>query len=76
LDTKRHAFPRFFFVSDDELLAVLGSSDPTSIQVHMLKLFDNVKMLQFGRGNMRIVGMTSSEGEGFKFRYAEPTSLN
>lgn len=33
LDTKRNAFARFFFISDDELLSVLGSSDPTSIQV-------------------------------------------
>ena len=38
----------FYFISDDELLSVLGSSDPTSIQVHMLKLFDNVKELKFG----------------------------
>ena len=49
LDTKRNAFSRFYFISDDELLSVLGSSDPTSIQVHMLKLFDNVKELKFGR---------------------------
>ena len=48
LDTKRNAFSRFYFISDDELLSVLGSSDPTSIQVHMLKLFDNVKELKFG----------------------------
>lgn len=34
----------FFFISDDELLSVLGSSDPTSIRVHLLKLFDNVKV--------------------------------
>lgn len=33
LDTKRNSFPRFFFISDDELLSVLGSSDPKSIQV-------------------------------------------
>jgi dynein heavy chain len=49
LDTKRNAFSRFYFISDDELLSVLGSSDPTSIQVHMLKLFDNVKELIFTR---------------------------
>lgn len=41
LDTKRAAFPRFYFISDDELLAVLGTSDPASVQEHMLKLFDN-----------------------------------
>lgn len=35
------AFLRFYFISDDELLAILGTSDPTSVQEHMLKLFDN-----------------------------------
>lgn len=41
VDTKRCAFPRFYFISDDELLSILGTSDPTSVQEHMLKLFDN-----------------------------------
>eukprot|EP00644_Phytophthora_capsici_P007267 jgi/Phyca11/16825/fgenesh1_pg.PHYCAscaffold_22_\ len=68
LDTKRNSFPRFFFISDDELLSVLGSSDPTSIQVHMLKLFDNVKLLTFVRNNKSVGAMESAEGEGFQFR--------
>ncbi|WIA10356.1 hypothetical protein OEZ85_010548 [Tetradesmus obliquus] len=72
LDTKRCAFPRFYFISDDELLAILGTSDPTSVQEHMLKLFDNCAALKFGRGNKSIVGMTSSEGEGFAFRSQVP----
>ncbi|GMH41526.1 hypothetical protein BSKO_09436 [Bryopsis sp. KO-2023] len=67
LDTKRCAFPRFFFISDDELLSILGTSDPTSVQEHMLKLFDNCASLRFGRGNKSVVGMTSSEKEGFDF---------
>jgi len=66
LDTKRNAFARFYFISNDELLSVLGSSDPTMIQVHMLKLFDNVKKLGFGRGDKSIISMESVEKEGFK----------
>lgn len=52
---------RFFFISDDELLSVLGTADPTSIQEHMLKLFDNCASLTFSRGNKAVNGMTSSE---------------
>jgi len=72
LDTKRCAFPRFFFISDDELLSVLGTSDPTSVQEHMLKLYDNCASLKFGRGNKTINGMVSSEGEAFDFRTPVP----
>ena len=68
LDNKRNAFPRFFFISDDELLSVLGTSDPTSVQEHMLKLYDNCAALKFGRGNKTVVGMTSAEGETLDFR--------
>lgn len=39
LDSKRNAFPRFYFISDDELLTVLGSSSPDCIQEHMVKVF-------------------------------------
>ena len=38
LDAKRNAFPRFFFISDDELLSILGSSDPECVQEHMIKV--------------------------------------
>lgn len=38
LDSKRNAFPRFFFISDDELLSILGSSDPACVQEHMIKV--------------------------------------
>ena len=72
LDTKRNSFPRFFFISDDELLSVLGSSDPTSIQVHMLKLFDNVKLLKFSRNAKQVSAMESSETEAFDFRTLSP----
>ena len=73
LDQKRAAFPRFFFISDDELLSVLGSSDPASIQEHMLKLFDNVKSLTFGSAGAKVLGMESSEGEQFSFKTQQAT---
>lgn len=37
LSVKRNAFPRFFFISDDELLSILGSSDAHCVQEHMIK---------------------------------------
>ena len=39
LDSKRNAFPRFFFISDDELLSILGSHECTCVQEHMIKVF-------------------------------------
>ena len=67
LDTKRNIFPRFYFLSDEDLLSILGSSDPSAVQPHMLKLFDNCRELKLARGKL-IVGMESDEGESFSFR--------
>eukprot|EP01028_Stygiella_incarcerata_P003072 TRINITY_DN1583_c0_g3_i1.p1 TRINITY_DN1583_c0_g3~~TRINITY_DN1583_c0_g3_i1.p1 ORF type:complete len:4602 (-),score=1271.77 TRINITY_DN1583_c0_g3_i1:125-13930(-) len=67
LETKRNAFPRFFFISDDELLSILGSSDPQSVQEHMLKMFDNCAALHFAKNQPLVTGMSSAEGESFQF---------
>ena len=45
LDSKRNAFPRFFFISDDELLSILGSHEPTCVQEHMIKVWKLSKSL-------------------------------
>uniref|UniRef100_A0AAV2KWR9 AAA+ ATPase domain-containing protein n=1 Tax=Knipowitschia caucasica TaxID=637954 RepID=A0AAV2KWR9_KNICA len=66
LDSKRNAFPRFFFISDDELLSILGSSDPTCVQEHMIKMYDNIASLQFDGGSdgeLVVGAMVSAEGE-------------
>jgi len=58
---------QFYFLSDDELLQILGTSDPTAVQEHMLKLFDNTGALTFDRGGTKVLGMVSSEKETFPF---------
>ncbi|KAJ3602266.1 hypothetical protein NHX12_030025 [Muraenolepis orangiensis] len=71
LDSKRNAFPRFFFISDDELLSILGSSDPACVQEHMIKMYDNISSLRFdvGAGGETIAGaLVSAEGEVMELR--------
>jgi dynein heavy chain len=61
------SFPRFYFISTDDLLQILGSSEATSVQRFMLSLFDNCKKLLFGKGDKFMIGMTSDEGEEYEF---------
>ena len=70
LESKRNAFSRFFFISDEELLFILGSHNPKNIQEHIIKMFDNVLKLNFGTGkhDKLITGMTSGEGECLEFK--------
>uniref|UniRef100_A0A3Q1G9E8 Dynein axonemal heavy chain 10 n=1 Tax=Acanthochromis polyacanthus TaxID=80966 RepID=A0A3Q1G9E8_9TELE len=75
LDSKRNAFPRFFFISDDELLSILGSSDPACVQEHMIKMYDNIASLRFDveSGGATVVGaMVSAEGEVMELRNPIP----
>ncbi|XP_039735198.1 dynein axonemal heavy chain 10 [Pteropus medius] len=71
LDSKRNAFPRFFFISDDELLSILGNSDPLCVQEHMIKMYDNIALLRFhdgDSGEKLVSAMISAEGEVMQFR--------
>ncbi|XP_052105827.1 dynein axonemal heavy chain 6-like isoform X2 [Mytilus californianus] len=62
LETKRFAFPRFYFLSNDELLEILANSDnPNAVQPHLGKCFGNVKSLEITGGIVR--KMISDEGE-------------
>eukprot|EP00117_Sycon_ciliatum_P023615 scpid1048/ scgid0074/ Dynein-1-alpha heavy chain, flagellar inner arm I1 complex; 1-alpha DHC; Dynein-1, subspecies f len=70
LETKRMGFPRFFFLSDEELTALLANvKNPQAVEVHLRKCFFNVRdfmWVQVAGGNLLVGGATSHEGEILK----------
>jgi dynein heavy chain, axonemal len=63
LEEKRRAFPRFYFLSNDDLLDLLAKvKTPELMMPHMLKMFDGIKSLSFGAQN-DITHLNSMEGE-------------
>eukprot|EP01064_Diplonema_japonicum_P033482 TRINITY_DN6608_c3_g1_i1.p1 TRINITY_DN6608_c3_g1~~TRINITY_DN6608_c3_g1_i1.p1 ORF type:complete len:4220 (+),score=898.37 TRINITY_DN6608_c3_g1_i1:135-12794(+) len=67
LDQKRRLFPRFYFLSNDDLLDILAQiRNPEKIAPHMLKMFDNIKKLTLTE-SADVTHMNSSEGEQVQF---------
>ncbi|CAF1355620.1 unnamed protein product [Rotaria magnacalcarata] len=65
LETKRSIFPRFYFISNEELVEILSlSRQPELIQIHLKKLFDNIKSLRLLiKKNILANGILSNEDE-------------
>uniref|UniRef100_H2ZKB7 AAA+ ATPase domain-containing protein n=1 Tax=Ciona savignyi TaxID=51511 RepID=H2ZKB7_CIOSA len=73
LETKRLAFPRFYFVSSSDLLDILSNgNNPVEVSRHLAKLFDNMSKLKFeeeegGEASKSALGMYSTEDEYVAF---------
>ncbi|TYZ68618.1 hypothetical protein PybrP1_002809 [[Pythium] brassicae (nom. inval.)] len=83
LETKRGFFPRFYFISNDELLEILAhAKEPQSVQRHLCKCFDALVKLELSGADashptgaatntvastQNIVAMISPEGERVPF---------
>ncbi|KFQ61171.1 Dynein heavy chain 17, axonemal, partial [Pelecanus crispus] len=59
LETKRLAFPRFYFISSADLLDILSNgNEPVEVSRHLPKLFDSLAKLKF-----KAVGMSTRDEE-------------
>ncbi|XP_029444925.1 dynein heavy chain 11, axonemal [Rhinatrema bivittatum] len=74
LETKRLAFPRFYFVSSADLLDILSKgTQPEKVTRHLSKLFDNIADLRFEENSPEettsiAIGMYSREKEYVPFQ--------
>ncbi|XP_073976967.1 dynein heavy chain at 16F isoform X2 [Rhodnius prolixus] len=89
LESKRVAFPRFYFLSNDELLEILAQTrNPHAVQPHLTKCFDAISRLKFIKQEKLVQGenkemltteieaIISPEGETIDFRKTEKARGN
>ena len=68
LETKRAAFARFYFLSNDELISILSQTkDPNAVQPHLRKCFEAIHSITMSGADCKMTDMISSEKEVVPF---------
>ncbi|XP_030371689.1 dynein beta chain, ciliary [Scaptodrosophila lebanonensis] len=66
LETKRLAYPRFYFVSSADLLDILSNgNNPAMVARHLTKLYDSMGKLNLIAGTKQAAGMVAKELEEY-----------
>ena len=77
LEKKREKFARFYFLSDTDLLEILSQTkEPTAVQPHLKKVFENINEVKFDN-DKKILAMRSAEKEEVEFvKHVDPKKKN
>ena len=77
LDSKRKAFPRFYFVSVNDLLDILSNGNsPSKINKHMPKIFQAIDTLDMKEGGDRPTAVGMKSGVGVEYvKLTKPLTL-
>ncbi|EOD09926.1 hypothetical protein EMIHUDRAFT_248575 [Emiliania huxleyi CCMP1516] len=68
LETKRAAFARFYFLSNDELISILSQTkDPNAVQPHLRKCFEAIHSITMTGEQCEMSDMISAEKEVMPF---------
>ncbi|KAK6455692.1 dynein heavy chain, cytosolic [Scheffersomyces xylosifermentans] len=74
LEKQRELFPRFYFIGNEDLLDIIGSSNDVSrVNKHLKKMFSGISKIEYNKETSTISAVLSEEDE--RVELSQPISL-